>query len=318
MHTPLERRSRLLLLVILFSISLIARGQQNNIDYRLQLINDAFHQRLESTYKYQQAVVPGGYTAVERSLQIGNKKYLLEYAINDRKTGQQMRENYSLRFINHDTVRVGKAHYVTSSKHPTESVQGSIALSSEYLNDSYFEATNLLITQNFDPLAVWGLHPSSFRSGQWLYARSMQPTERGDTVASYYLLRSRTGDTCQVQLRERMNRQRPWRYTNRLACSWVVELTHRRLTAEQSIGSEGNNQSLHWVRTYRTATDFVETLTLHYRSGDGGPPVSQTDLVYKRNFKQVTTHQSIDTFTIKDGSAGAKGPLTFNIVSTYY
>ena len=305
-------------------------------DYQLQLINSTFHQRLESTYKYQQAIMPTGYTSIERYLQLGNKKYLLEHSIDDRKTDKQMREDHSLRFINHDTVRVGKAHYVAAGKSTTESVQGSSAYSSEFLNDLYFEVTNLLITQTFDPLAVLALRPGAARTGQWLYARSMQPAERGDTVASYYLLRSRTGDTCQVQLRERSTEQQlrrytqrePWRYAQRVACSWQVELTRRRLTAEQVSPGEGGG-ILRWVRTYRTATDFTETLTDEYSIGYGGPSYTVAHVCYSRNFKQINSSRSVDTFKVFDKLTDFKVPsdldspsvtkevLTFNILSTY-
>ena len=305
-----------MLLAVSFSIASAAIGQQNSIDHRLQLINNTFHQRLESTYIYQQAVMPGGYTSVERYLHIGKKKYLLEYAIDNRKAHQQMREDYSLRFINRDTVRVGKAHYVASYKSATETGQLSSAFSSEYLNDSYFEANNLLISQNFDPLAVLALRPGAAQGRQWLYARSTQPAERGDTVASYYLLRSRTGDTCQVQLRERTSRQQPWRYAQRVACSWQVELTRRRLTAEKVPPGEGG-EILRWVRTYRSATNFTETLTGQYSIGYGGPPSIETYVLYSRDFTQINASRSVDTFTVFDNNAGTKAVLTFSVISTY-
>lgn len=268
--------------------------------------------------------MPGGYTSVERYLQNGNKKYLIEYAIDNRKAHTQMREDYSLCFINRDMVRVGKAHYVASYKSATETGLGSLAFSSEYLNDSYFEATNLLINQNFDPLAVLALRPGASQSRQWLYAQA----RGGDTVASYHLLRSRTGDTCQVQLRERMSKQQSWRHTNRLACSWTVELTRRRVTAEQVSPEEGGG-ILRWVRTYRSATDFTETLTNQYRVGYGGPPHTVAYVLYTRDFTQINPGKSVDTFTVfgmptdfntpsdLDWPSATKAVLTFRIISTY-
>jgi hypothetical protein len=306
------------------------------VDNRLQLINNTFHQRLESTYKYQQAIMPTGYTSVERYLQLGNKKYLLEYALDDQKAGRQMREDYSLRFLNHDTVRVGKAHYVAGTKRTTESVQGYLAFSSEYLNDSYFEVTNLLITQTFDPLAVLALRPDAAQTGQWLYARSTQAAEQGDTVASYHLFRSRTGDTCRVQLRERSAEQQlqryaqreSWRSAQRRVCSWQVELTRRRLTAEQVLpGEEGG--IIRWVRIYRTATDFTETLTGQYRIGYGGPPHTVAYVWYSRDFTQINPSRSVDTFTVFDMPTNfnepsdfnwpsvTKAAFTFSVLSTY-
>ena len=219
----------------------------DRVDDRLQLINRTFHQRLESTYKHQQAAVPAGCTSVERYLQLGNKKYLMEYALHDRNAGLEMREDYSLRFLNHDTVRVANAYYVASDKSTGESVQKYLTSYSERYNELFFDSNNLAISQSFDPLAVLSLRPGTARNRQWLYAWSMQPAQGGDTVASYHLFRSRTGDTCQVQLRERSAEQQlrryaqrePWRYAQRVACSWQVELTRRRLTAEQVSPGEG-------------------------------------------------------------------------------
>ena len=255
--------------------------------------------------------MPMGCRSIKRYLQLGNKKYLFEYALDDRKTGQQLREDYALRFINHDTVRVGMANYVasdkTTAKSTGQSVQSSISSYSERYNGLFFNANNLAISQNFDPLAVLSLRPDTARSRQWLYAWSMQPAQGGDTVASYHLFRSRTGDTCRLQLREcsaeqqlrRYAHREPWRYAQRVACSWQVELTRRRLTAEQVLPGEGGG-ILRWVRTYRTATDFTETLTGQYRIGDGGPPHTVAHAYYSRDFKQINPSRSVDTFTVFD------------------
>jgi hypothetical protein len=307
----------------------------NVVDDRLQLINKTFHQRLESTYKYRQAAVPAGCTSVKRYLQLGKKKYLMEYVLHDRNAGLEMREDYSVRFLNHDTVRVGMAHYVAGGKLTTGTGQASSAASSEFRNNTYFEVNCLAINQNFDPLAVLSLRPDTARSRQWLYAWSMQPAQGGDTVASYQLFRSRTGDTCRLQLYERSTehqlrryaQREPWRYSHRVACSWQVELTRRRLTAEQVSPGEAGG-ILRWVRTYRTATDFTETLTGLYRIGDGGPPYTVAHVFYSRNFTQINSSRSVDTFTVFDepdfkepsdfdSPSVTKAELTFSVVSTY-
>lgn len=316
--------ARLALIPVLCLAALMAVGQPNKVDNRLQLINSTYRQRLENTYKYQQAVVPTGYTSVERYLQLGNKKYLLEYVVDDRRAGQQIRQDYMLRFLNQDTVRLAQAQYVAGGASTTAGVQSSLAMASEYLNDSYFDTYNLLLTQTFDPLAVLALRPGAARMGQWLYARSTQPAERGDTVASYYLVRSRTGDTCRLQLRERSAEQQlrryaqrePWRYAQRVACSWQVELTRRRLTAEQVSPGEGGG-ILRWVRTYRTTTDFTETLTGQYSIGYGGPPSIETYVLYSRDFTQINASRSVDKFTVFDSNVGTKAVLTFSVVSLY-
>lgn len=305
------------LLVILLGTTLAARGQQPNPDTQLQLINNTFRQRLENTYKYQQAALPAGCTTVERYLQLGSKQYLLEYAVDDRRAGQQLRQDYMLRFLNQDTVRLAQAQYAAGGASTTAGVQSSLAMGSEYLNDAYFDAYNLLLTQTFDPLAVLALRPGAARTGQWLYARSTQPAERSDTVASYSLLRSRTGDTCQVRLLERTSRQQPWRHAKRLACRWTVELAHHRLTAEQLLGTAEDKYTLRWERLYHTATDFTETLTGQYRTGDGGPPSVETITHYSREFTQINASKSIEKFTVFDSSSGNKAVLTFSILSTY-
>jgi hypothetical protein len=295
----------------------MARGQQPNPDTQLQLLNNTFRLRLENTYKYQQAALPTGCTTVERYLQLGNKQYLLEYAVDDRRAGQQLRQDYMLRFVNQDTVRLAQAQYAAGGADTREGVQGSLAMGSEYLNDAYFDAYNLLLTQTFDPLAVLALRPGAARTGQWLYARSTKPAERSDTLASYSLLRSRTGDTCQVQLLERTSRQQPWRHAKRLACRWTVELARHFLTAEQLLGTAEDRYTLRWERLYHTATDFTETLTGEYRIGGGGPPSVETITHYSREFAQINASKSVEKFTVFDSSSDNKAVLTFTVVSVY-
>lgn len=307
----------MLLLLLLGNITLPARGQVNNADNQLQLINNTFRLRLENTYTYQQAALPAGCTSVERYLQLGSKSYLLEYVVDDHRAGQQLRQDYMLRFVNQDTVRLAQAQYAAGGAGTTAGVQASLAMGSAYLNDAYFEAYNLLLTQTFDPLAVLALRPGAARTGQWLYARSTQPAERGDTVASYQLVRSRTGDTCQVRLLERTSRQRPWRHAKRLACRWTVELARHSLTAEQLSATADNGKLLRWERLYHTATDFTETLTGQYRTGDGGPPSVETITHYSREFTQNNASKSVEKFTVFDSSPDNKAVLTFTVVSVY-
>lgn len=310
---------RQLLLLALLSSTLAAQGQQAtpDPDKQLFLLHTTWRLRLENTYKYQLAALPAGCTSVERYLQLGGKQYLLEYTADNRRTGQLLRQDYMVRVVNHDTVRLAQAQYAAAGASTREGVLGSLAVGSEYLNDSYFEAYNLLLTQTFDPLAVLALRPGVARTGQWLVARSTQPAERGDTLASYSLRRSRTGDTCQVQLLERTSRQRPWRQAQRLACRWTVEVARRRLTAEQPSATADDGYTLRWERRYHGANDFTETLASQYITGDGGPPALATTAVYVREFTQVSAGRSVEKFTVFDSNSGTKAVLTFSILSTY-
>jgi hypothetical protein len=226
------------LLLALCAHCLAAAGQPEprQIEAQLRTINDTFHNRLESTFKYQQAVLPVGYTAVERYLEVGTRKYLLEYAMNDVASGEQLREDYSLRLVNHDTLRVGKATYRLGVKIDIDKtgIESSSGAFSDYKYDGpSVEAANLSITQNFAPLLVLALRPGPVQPKSWLYVRQqqyryerhpggandildpalgkgLQLALRSDTMASYHLLRSRTGDTCEVKLFERLVADEPW------------------------------------------------------------------------------------------------------------
>jgi hypothetical protein len=305
------------LLLVLLSCALAARGQQSDPDKQLYLLHTSWQLRLENTYKYQLAVLPIGCTSVERYLQLGGKQYLLEYAVDNRRADQQLRQDYMVRIVNQDTVRLAQAQYMGGGATTREGVQGSLAAGSAYLNDSYFDTYNLLLSQTFDPLAVLALRPGAAQTGQWLVARATPPGERGDTVASYSLVRSRTGDTCQVQLLERTSRQRPWRHAKRVACRWTVELARQRLTAEQQYATREDGYTLYWERLYHTATDFTETLTSQMLIGDGGPPSLETTTHYCREFVQRTAGKSVEKFTVFDRSTGTKAVLTFQIISLY-
>jgi hypothetical protein len=314
-HVVASWRGRLLL--VLLGSTLAARGQPADPDKQLYLLHTSWRLRLENTYKYQLAALPAGCTSVERYLQLGGKQYLLEQTVDNRRTGQQLRQDYMLRVLNQDTVRLAQAQYLAGGATTREGVQGSLAAGSEYLNDSYFDTYNLLLSQTFDPLAMLALRPGAAQTGQWLYARSTTPEERGDTLASYSLRRSRTGDTCQVRLLERTSRQRPWRHANRVACSWTVELARQRLTAEQLSATADDGYTLRWERLYHTATDFTETLTSQYRTGDGGPPSLETTTHYCREFVQRNASRSVEKFTVFNSSSGTQAVLSFEVISLY-
>jgi hypothetical protein len=294
------------LLLVLLSCTLAARGQQADPDKQLYLLHTTWQLRLENTYKYQLAMLPIGCTSVERYLQLGGKQYLLEYAVDNRRADQQLRQDYMVRVINQDTVRLAQAQYMGGGATTREGVRGSLAAGSAYLNDSYFDTYNLL-----------GLRPGAAQTGQWLVARATPPGERGDTVARYSLVRSRTGDTCQVQLLERTSRQRPWRHAQRVACRWTVELARHRLTAEQPSARADDGYTMCWERVYHTATDFMETLATQYLTGDGGPPSLATTAVYVREFTQVNASKSVEKFTVFDSRTGPKAVLTFEVISLY-
>lgn len=304
------------LLLLGGGLALPAAGQQpGQEDAYLRTLTDTYRARLENTFRYQQAVLPGGYASVERSLQAGKKHYRMEYALKDLHTGEQVREEYGLRFFNHDTVSLAQARYVLSGKLVRGPQQLGMGAFTEYRQDIYAQAGTLLLSQTFDPVAVLSLAPGAARTGQVLYVRNATWGLAADTLASYYLLRAGSGDTCQVTLSERADASRPWHGNSRVACSWRVELTRRRLTAEQLDPANG---TLHaWVRTYSTATDFVEEQTDSWvdREAAGG---RTTRLNYRRHYRQLSRQQALDTYAVVNGAPTGKPFLTFSISSLYH
>jgi hypothetical protein len=305
------------LLLLVGAPSLPAAGQVGQEDAYLRTITDTYHARLENTYLYQQAVMPAGYASVERSFQVGKKHYRMEYALKDLPSGEQVREEYALRFINHDTVSLGQARYVLSGKLIRGQQQLGMGAFTEYKQDIYTQAGTLLLSQTFDPVAVLSLVPGAARTGQTLYVRNVPRGLAADTIASYYLFRSRSGDTCQVTLSQRADDTRPWHgnTNSRVACSWRVELTRRCLTAEQLDPANGTVRE--WVRTYSTATDFLEEQTDSWvdREAAGG---RTKRLNYRRHYRQLSRQQALDTYSVINDKPTSKAFLTFTISSLYH
>jgi hypothetical protein len=303
------------LLLLVGGTNLPAVGQVGQEDAYLRTLTDTYHARLENTYLYQQAVMPAGYASVERSLQVGKKQYRVEYALKDLRSGEQVREEYGLRFLNHDTVSLGQARYVLSEKLVRGPQQLGMGAFTEFRQDIHTQAGTVLLSQTFDPVAVLSLAPGAARTGQVLYVRSAPRGLAADTLASYYLLRAGSGDTCQVTLSERVDASRPWHGNSRVACSWRVELTRRRLTAEQLDPANGTLRA--WVRTYSTATDFVEEQTDSWvdREAAGG---RTTRLNYRRHYRQLSRQQALDTYAVVNSKPTSKAFLTFTISSLYH
>lgn len=307
---------RALLLLVGAGTSLPAVGQAGYEDAWLRTLTDTYHERLESTYLYQQAVLPAGYARVERSLQVGQKHFPVGYALKDLNSGRQVCEEYALHVVNGDTVSLGQATYVLSGKLTREQNQLSMGAFTVYKQDIYVEANTVLLSQNFDPVAVLNLAPGAARTGQTLYVRNASQGLAADTIAKYYLWRSRSGDTCQVTLSQRADATRPWlnSINSRVACSWRVELARRCVTAEQIDPVNGSVQA--WVRTYSTATDFSEVHTDDW-ADQGAHGGRVTRLVYRREFRQLSPQQALDTYSVVNGEPTRKAFLTFTICSIY-
>jgi uncharacterized protein YpiB (UPF0302 family) len=101
----------------------------------------------------------------------------------------------------------------------------------------------------------------------------------------------------------------------RLACSWQVELTRRRLTAEQFILT--NSKWISWVRMYSTATDFTEECS-NALVNSKDISNEQPFVFYRRTFQQLGPWQSLDTYEVVNGEPAGKAKLTFRIVSIYH
>lgn len=308
-----RHRAATVLVVGLSSAALPVRGQQYVLDHHLQQLNHVLQHRLERTYKYQQALDTDTSAVVKRYLVANHKRYLVECRVRNGLAHTQTREAYALRFLSRDTLCFSQARYGATLKGAGQigPQARSLGLASEYSEALFVEAHNLLLTQTFDPVAVFSLQPGSARTGQWLHV-----VEQGDTLASYYLHRSPTGDTCQVQLYERLAPpQRPGRRRLQPTWQWRVELAHRRLTGALDTTASGGQ---YWERTYRNGTDFSEVATTVYRDLDPAHAGrQQTTVVYRREFRRLSPHQAVDTYTVQDEFTAAKEPLLFTILSTY-
>lgn len=305
-----------LLLVLRWPASARAQGLLENV-------NLVVNWRLETTCRYQEAVLPAGVREVKRYLQWGKRRYLLESVV--ASVQAVTKENYWLQERGTATLRLQKSHQELSAALPYQQGQLRQALFYhypsplviDYLSPQRMDTVWVSLAQEFSPLAVLALRPDTARTGQTVYILNQLPKFRGDTLACYALTRSSTGDSCTVVLRERAApASRQWRYNTQVTCVWEADRTRRKVTATRFF--QGGEGSSHWVRTYTTAalTDFTE---LHYNQWPGGHAQQNTRFIYRRRFRQLNAKQSRDTYTLLRTALDQEhtAPPTCTIISTY-
>jgi hypothetical protein len=280
----------------------------------LEDVNNVFNQRLETTCRYQEATLPTGVGRGKRYLQLGKRRYLIESWVANRQAVTI--ESYWLQVWGKDTLQLGKSRHELSTGTPYQQGQLRLGVFHEYPspNPQTVEAGAVILAQEFSPAAILALRPDTARTGQTLYVLNSLADVQGDTLACYELMRSRTGDTCSVVLRERATQaSRQWLHNTRVACIWEADRITRQVTATRFW--KGELGSSHWVRTYATAalTNFTE---MQYNSWPGsGHAQLNTRYTYRRQFRQLSAQQSCDTYTVL-GKNGTAQP-TFTITSTY-
>jgi hypothetical protein len=273
----------------------------------LATIIDTYYQRLEATYAYQPAALPPSVRAVRRYLRIKNKKYLLEYVVQD--ATQQLQESFFFKQINNDTLLVLKEKYLFGSQSLKDRGMNSSEIFTQYLGEWRLKAGHLLLRQQFNPLADL----VGAKTGVALYATDVAYETLGDTVACYYVQAPGTGQTAyRVELRERQPPLRPWS-ASQVCQTWLVDQVTKTVSSTRAAPTTGG--SLTWTRIYTTATDFSETLVALYPSNLGGGSLVR-DVRYKRVFRQQTAHQATDSYEIPN--SGEKGSSTvFELISYY-
>ncbi|GGF27288.1 hypothetical protein GCM10011383_43680 [Hymenobacter cavernae] len=208
---------------------------------------------------------------------------------------------------------MSKAKYLLSGTTAKVDPTGAVAVFTNYRDELFFESGKLLIQQDFDPIAVLTVQAAATKKGQWLYATSFADETRNDTVACYHLTRSVTGDTCTLELRERIdNHLRRWRSNNSTQLSWQIEVAKRQVTATQGALSRNEYQ---WRRTYKPNADFSETLGIAGMSSMGAGVVAKT-LLYKREYRRINKGKAVDTYTVMD-PLSHQVAFTFTILSLY-
>lgn len=272
----------------------------------LHTIIETFYQRLETTYPYQPVSLPSGVQAVRRYLRVKNKEYLLEYIVQD--ANQQMQESFFFKQINKDTLIVSKEKYLFGSQNINNKNIYSNEVFTKYLDELRVEAGSLLIRQRFDPLAGLGT-----ATGVALYATDIHYETLGDTIACYIVqVPAPAKAAYRIDLRERRrSAQRRWN-TNQLSQTWLVDATTKNVSSTRIINAAGS--TLTWVRTYKNATDFSETLVSSSTSPGAG--VIALNLLYKREFRQQNAHQGVDAYSVPDPMAREKS-VVFEITSNY-
>ena len=299
-----------LLLILLWSYPASAQGLLDDV-------NNVFNQRLETTYRYQEAALPTVVGRGKRYLQLGKRRYLVESWVVNRQA--VITENYWLQVWGKDTLQLGKSRQQLSTGVPYQRGLSRLGVFHNYPSPRPLtvEAGAVILAQEFSPAAILALRPDTARTGQTLYVLNSLPDLQGDTLACYELTRSRTGDSCTVVLRERTTRaNRQWRHNTEVACVWETDRTRREVTATRFF--KGSAGSSHWVRTYATAalTDFTE---MQYNSWPSGHAQQRTVYTYRRQFRRVSAQRSRDTYTVLSNALDKEGtaPPTFTITSIY-
>lgn len=305
-----------LLLVLLWPAPMRAQGILDDV-------NQVFNQRLETTCRYQEAVLPAGVGRAKRYLQLGKRRYLLESLVATKQS--VTKENYWLQVRGKDTMQLSKSRQELSTGIPYREGRLRQALFHNYFSPMLVDypsarlgdTSRVSIEQAFNPVAVLALRPATARMGQTVYIINQLPTFRGDTLACYTLTRAQTGDSGAVVLSERaMQTSRQWHHNARVTCVWEADQTKREVTATRFF--EGSPGSSHWVRTYATAalTNFTE---IQFNSWPSGHALQRTVYTYRRQFRRLSAQRSRDTYTVLSTALEKEGTArpTFTITSIY-
>jgi hypothetical protein len=275
----------------------------------LQEVNATFALRLETTCRYQQAVLRPRLPASDYYLAVGQRRFLLE---TNSAGAQFVRDVYTLESSAHDTVSVSKARYAQSNalRRPGQVVHMGAFHNyvNNYFSPLFIEARQFITRQEFSPQDVLLLHLDSARTGQRVWVQNSAADANGDTLACYKI--TRAGDQWQLLLTERRPNAGPrWRHNTRVTCEWSLNPKLRQVSARRP----SDHDSLyvtHWERTYIKGSDFTETCFITHPVTDieRESPLTQ---VYKRRFRQVDATHTRDDYTLPAWEGQA--PLSFSI-----
>ncbi|GAB3824045.1 hypothetical protein [Hymenobacter jeollabukensis] len=312
-------------------------------------VNDLFNRRLETTFRYQEALLPPGVTARQQSLLVDKRPYLLESAgvrtsaePDSSRYQRWTRESYLLRGETGHAAAVAYARYQLSRySHPNDSLPSSWGLYHRYTSDfGGLDAGDVRLQGNLNPLALLSLQPAAYRPDQTLVVYNAQQGLQGDTLACYQL-RATSDDpawagnqTYLLTLLERRNPgNRRWHDNNEETITWTIEPAQRRVTAtvyarprpvstdktepysrERESASYSRFLYSRWTRTYSNRTDFTEVHAgISAPSGHARP--MRTTTYYRRQFRQLSPTQSVDTYSVPNLDDKTT-QLTFTVVGT--
>ncbi|WP_226163854.1 hypothetical protein [Hymenobacter terricola] len=277
-------------------------------------VNTVFYTRLESTLRYQEAILPTGRSTSNQYVQLGKRQVLLESVrtLGPSEAKHRVREDYRLAGTVRNPRSSGKVRYQLNVPQAQQGRPVAFGLFHDYPTEESVEANAFLLLQEFSPWELLRLRPGRAQSGQAVYVRNAAADFTGDTLACYAL--TRTGQTYQMVLQERRTpARRRWRHNTKVTCSWNIDLARRQIVATQPQGNGGI--TLRWTRTYANATDFSEVCTstaLPQWLGD----LTNVFTLYSRTFQQKGPAGSADKYTLPN-LVKTKPSSTFLIVSRY-